>query len=420
MSESGTAFGGRRFIWRWVLACILVAGGAYWWWTSSKGSVDAPAAGAGALWGSKVPVRTVTAVDDFIDETLTAIGTVVPLSTVALRSQVDGELVKILFHDGQEVSQGDLLAQIDPRSYQVQVDQAKAQLLQSQAQLKGAQAELQRHKILFQQKSIALQALETKETSVQQLSAQIKANQAELARAQLQLDHTQIIAPISGRLGLRRLDQGNVISAANTDGLVTLTQIAPIAVEFALPQTQLAELSRARRASEAPLPVVLSDRQGKALTQNGVLQAMDNQIDVATGTLRIKAHFENQDHALFPNQFVNVRVILGRERGVLIPSFAVQRGSLGTFVYVVDEQSKVRVQQVELGIASSEQTQVVQGLTAGERIVVDGVDRLREGTAVDVIEHDGQLLSDIAEGQESKKPLSQGAKRSGRGTRMGP
>lgn len=417
MSEANAVTINRTKKWRWWVACVVVGLGAYYWWSTDSADVASNARGMG--WNTKVPVRTVSVQEGSIDHSLTAIGTVIPLNTVAVRSQVDGELIKVLFRDGQHVSEGDLLALIDPRTYQVQRDQAQAKLLQTQAELKGAQAELQRHKVLFQQNSISRQALETKETAVQQLSAQVKAAQADVASAQVQVDRTRIVSPLTGRLGLRRLDQGNLISAANTDGLVTISQLAPISVEFSLPQTQLGLLSHRLRTDDAPVSVMLTDQRGNDLGVMGKVVALDNQINVATGSLRIKAEFLNEDEALFPNQFVNVRALLGVEQGLLIPSYAVQRGSVGTFVYIVNDEDKVRVQPVTLGISNSDFTQITEGVSAGERIVVEGVDRLREGSAVEIVEHDGQ----VQEPKESTAPSGgekPGPKGAGRGPRTGP
>ncbi len=418
MSESSSVAKRRRTVWRWLVLCLaLVAGVCIWWFTKTQ----TPSSGRASMsWATaKVPVRTVSVQQGSIDQSLSAIGTAVPMNTVAVRSQVDGELIDVLFRDGQQVNAGDVLARIDPRTYKVQRDQAQAQLAQTQAQLNGAQAELKRHKVLFEQNSISRQALEIKETAVQQLRAQLQANQAEIARTQLQLDHTDIVAPISGRLGLRRLDRGNLISAANADGLVTISQVAPIAVEFSLPQSQLSLLTERMRASDAPISVSLSDRQGQSTGQKGHILALDNQIDVATGSLRIKAEFPNQDDALFPNQFVNVQVLLGREQGLLIPSYAMQRGSLGTFVYVVGDDNKVKVQTVSPGIMNSDSTQILEGLQAGERVVVDGVDRLREGSTVEIMEHDGLNLE--PEPDQNARPATERSGRSaGRGSRTGP
>ncbi|AYR20529.1 efflux RND transporter periplasmic adaptor subunit [Alcaligenes faecalis] len=392
MSELNTGKGRRsRSFYVWVLVGLLLTAGLVYYALSSPSDTPTPMRGPRGMMGaSKVPVQVATVKTGLIDQTVNAIATVKPLQTVAVRGEVDGVLERIHFKDGQRVKAGDVLAEIDPRTYQVQLDQARGQLAQSQAQLKGAQQELARHRVLFQQNSIARQALETKETAVQQLQAQIKSNQAEVARAQVQLDRTRITAPLDGRLGLRKLDQGNLVSAGNTDGIVVITQVDPIGVEFSLPQNQLSSLLEAMKQSKSPLRVSLIDSKAQLLSDKGRLQALDNQIDINTGTLRVKAEFDNDDETLFANQFVNARVFLGQEQGLLIPSHAIQRGSVGTYVYTLDDEDKVHIQVVELGTATLESTLIKTGLKEGDRVVVEGTDRLREGSEVDVMQQDGQ------------------------------
>lgn len=420
MSELNTGKGRRsRSFYVWVLVGLLLTAGLVYYALSSPSDTPTPMRGPRGMMGaSKVPVQVATVKTGLIDQTVNAIATVKPLQTVAVRGEVDGVLERIHFKDGQRVKAGDLLAEIDPRTYQVQLDQARGQLAQSQAQLKGAQQELARHRVLFQQNSIARQALETKETAVQQLQAQIKSNQAEVARAQVQLDRTRIMAPLDGRLGLRKLDQGNLVSAGNTDGIVVITQVDPIGVEFSLPQNQLSSLLEAMKQSESPLRVSLIDSKAQLLSDKGRLQALDNQIDINTGTLRVKAEFDNDDETLFANQFVNARVFLGQEQGLLIPSHAIQRGSVGTYVYTLDDEDKVHIQVVELGTATLESTLIKTGLKEGDRVVVEGTDRLREGSEVDVMQQDGQA-------KEKPAPTDAGAQaeqdtRSGEGRRPRP
>lgn len=420
MSELNTGRGRRsRSFYVWVIVGLLVTAGLVYYALSSSPSQTAnPMRGPRGMMGlTKVPVQVATVQTGLIDQTVNAIATVKPLQTVAIRGEVDGVLERIHFKDGQRVKAGDLLAEIDPRTYQVQLDQARGQLAQNQAQLKGAQQELQRHRVLFQQNSIARQALETKETAVQQLQAQIKASQAEVARAQVQLDRTRITAPLDGRLGLRKLDQGNLVSAGSTDGIVIITQVDPIGVEFSLPQNQLSSLLEAMKQSESPLRVSLIDSKGLLLSDKGRLQALDNQIDINTGTLKVKAEFDNPDETLFANQFVNSRVFLGQEQGLLIPSHAVQRGSVGTYVYTLDAEDKVHIQVVELGTSTLEATLIKTGLKEGDRVVVEGTDRLREGSEVEVMQLDGQAKEKPAQADEAKPEPS---KRTGEGRRPRP
>ncbi len=331
-----------------------------------------------------VPVRLATVETGPIDYTLKAIGTVTAFNTVTVRSRVDGELQKIAFTDGQKVREGDLLAQIDPRSYQVELDQALGQQKQNEAQLQNAQRDLQRYQLLFKQNSIAKQQVDAQAALVQQYLGSRKSDQAAVDSATLQLSFTRIIAPISGRLGLRKLDQGNMINASNTDGLVVITQTQPISVMFTLPQAQLPDVLEKIRGGQT-LAVELYDRDDVRKIATGDLMALDNQIDVATGTVKLKARFANENESLFPNQFVNVRLRVGTAESLVVPTMAVQQGSIGAFVYLVDDESKVHVQPIVIGRVDEKRVAVASGLSAGQRVVVEGLDRLREGAKVEVV-----------------------------------
>ncbi|MFW7342188.1 MdtA/MuxA family multidrug efflux RND transporter periplasmic adaptor subunit [Pollutimonas sp. H1-120] len=380
--------GHRRWPWL-VLVLIVLAAGAYWLVGRDAGSMKGGRPGLGgnrmaAMANMKTPVRVATVQQGSIQHTLKAIGTVTAFNTVTVRSRVDGELQKIFFSDGQKVNAGDMLAQIDPRTYQVQLDQALGQQKQNEAQLQNAQRDLQRYQLLFKQNSIAKQQVDAQAALVQQFLGSRKSDQAAVDSARLQLDFTRITAPISGRLGLRKVDEGNMVNASNTDGIVVITQTQPISVLFTLPQAQLPEVLAQLRAGKT-LTADLYDRDDLRKIATGELMSVDNQIDVATGTVKFKARFANEDESLFPNQFVNVRLRVDTARSLLVPTMAVQQGSIGAFVYVVDEGDKVHIQRIVTGRVDDKLIAVESGLSEGQRVVVEGLDRLREGAAVEVV-----------------------------------
>ncbi|NYT25804.1 MdtA/MuxA family multidrug efflux RND transporter periplasmic adaptor subunit, partial [Alcaligenaceae bacterium] len=378
-----------------VVFC-LVAAAAYWYFVvkdAGSPGVTVPASvgrgfGPGAFRGLPVPVRLATARVETLQHTLRAIGTVTAFNTVVVRSRVGGELLQLHFQEGGMVEAGDLLAQIDPREYQVALDQARGQQQQNAAQLQSARQDLERYRVLFRQNSIARQQVEQQEALVKQLEGTRVSDQAAVDSAGLQLSYTRITAPISGRLGLRKVDQGNMVTASDTEGLVTITQTRPISVEFTLPQAELADVLAQLRAGRT-LRVVLHDQNDVEELARGELISLDNQIDVATGTLRLKARFDNEDERLFPNQFVNVRLLVSSEDMLAVPSAAVQVGSIGSFVYVVDD-GVVRIQRIVAGRVDGQKTAVLDGLQAGQRVVVEGTDRLRDGGSVDVVSVDGK------------------------------
>lgn len=379
---------------RWLLSLLvllLIAGLCWVFWPSSP-ATKAPGAGKPGggrpgfgAFGGPVPVRVAPATVGDFPLYYKALGTVTATNTVNVRSRVGGELVKINFKEGQRVKAGDLLAEIDPRSYQIALQQAEGTLAQNQAQLKNAQINLERYKGLFAEDSIAKQTLDTQAALVAQYQGTIKTNQAAVGDARLNLDFTRIRAPISGRLGLRQLDVGNLVAANDTTALVVITQTQPITVVFTLPETELSTvLSRYR--SGAQLPVQAWDRGDTQQLSVGVLSSLDNQIDTTTGTLKFKAGFENQDEMLFPNQFVNVRLLADTLKDVVLaPSAAMQFGTNGTFAYVMDGDNKVTIRSLKLGASDGDLTVVKEGLAKGERVVLEGTDRLRDGSEVEVV-----------------------------------
>lgn len=332
-----------------------------------------------------VPVRVAPAVTGDFALYYKALGTVTALNTINVRSRVSGELVKIAFEEGQMVKAGDLLAEIDPRPYQNALLQAEGTLLQNQAQLKNAQVDLERYRGLYAEDSIAKQTLDTAAALVGQYQGTVKTNQAAVNDAKLNLEFTRIRAPISGRVGLRQLDIGNLVAANDTTALAVITQTQPISVVFTLPESNL-DTVLARYRSGATLPVEAWDRGDVKLQASGVLQSLDNQIDTTTGTLKFKARYDNRDQSLFPNQFVNVRLLADTLKGVVLaPTAAIQFGTNGTFVYALDGDRKVTIKTLKIGPSDGSNTVVTEGLAAGERVVLEGTDRLKEGSEVEVV-----------------------------------
>lgn len=340
-------------------------------------------------WMEPTPVKAVKVTKEDLKVHIKAIGSVVPLNTVTVRSRVDGQLLRVVFAEGQQVKAGELLAEIDPATYKVRLAQAEGTLQETRAQLKNAEDDLRLYERLIEQKSIAKQQVDKQQALVEQLRGTLKNHTAQLDDARLQLSYTRITAPISGRLGLRRVDVGNLVKTSDADGLVTITQTQPIAISFTIPENQLVAVRGAYMAAEkasTALTVEAWDRSEQGLLATGKLTTLDNQIDVSTGTLRMKAQFDNADDSLFPNQFVNSRLHLSTLDGaVTIPMDAVQHGSKGAYVYVVID-SKSFMRPIKLGAPEGTRTSVLEGLTEGEQVVLEGIDRLWEGKDVKVME----------------------------------
>ena len=342
-------------------------------------------------WGGQTSsVRVVPVEMGGLDVQVRSIGTVTPLNTVIVRSRDGGVLNRIAFTEGAEVGKGDLLAEIDPAPYRAQLEQAQGQLQQNQAQLANAEVDLNLYQGLYAEDSIARQQLDSQAALVRELKGANKSQQAQVDDARLQLSWTHIEAPIAGRLGLRRVDAGNLIAANDSDGLVTITQTQPIAVLFTVSEVEVPALLKAFNGGE-PLRVEALNRNEQTVIATGKLVTLDNQIDTTTGTLRVKAEFENLENELFPNQFVNVHLRLNSIDDVLtVPADAVQHGSQGSYVYVV-EDSKAYIRPVTTGIVDSDRVAITDGLQPGDRVVLEGLDRLRDGREV-IVEGDAPVV----------------------------
>ncbi|MGV2904619.1 efflux RND transporter periplasmic adaptor subunit [Achromobacter sp. AGC25] len=364
-----------------VLSLAVLIGLAYW--LMEKG----PAAPRPPEYG-QIPVAVSVAAARVgpLQRDLHALGTITPLAQVTLRSQVDGELIRLHYTEGQAVTRGQLLAEIDARPYLAALAAAEGALATTQALLDNAQADLQRYRRLARQESVAGQQLDTAEAQVRAYTAQRQLNHAQVADAERLLSHTRIVAPQDGRIGLRRVDAGNHVRADDANGLTTLVQTMPISAIFSISETRLDILRRAQ-AKTAVLRVQAWDADDRRILAEGTLEALDNRIQAASGTVRLRARFDNADESLFPNQFVNIRLaVVQQDNVVTIPSAAVQYGTEGAFVFVIDDAQRAARRVLQLGSANAGRVVVESGLTASERVVVEGVDRLHDGREVQIVE----------------------------------
>jgi len=377
----------KRRWWVWLLALAVLAYGAYRVWKGmvapQAANVTAPASRAGAArdYGA-VPVVAATASKGNIGVYFTGLGAVTPIHTVAVKSQIAGYLMQVLYKEGQIVHQGDALAEIDPRPYQVMLENAEAGLLRDQANLDNAKVDLQRYQTLVPLHAVPEQQLATQEALVKSTEGVVKTDQAQMDTAKLDLVYCHITAPITGRVGLRLIDPGNYVTPTDATGLVVITQIEPISVIFTLAEDQLPGIVK-RMDAGARLRVDAYDREMTTKIAQGVLETIDNQIDPTTGTFKLRANFENRDGALFPNQFVNAKLLVEEKNGVtLIPTAAVQRNSQKTYVFLVKPDSTATVTTITIGTTEGDESEVTAGLAPGDVVVMTGVDRLQEGTKV--------------------------------------
>jgi multidrug efflux system membrane fusion protein len=366
----------RRIVW--ILLLVLIAAGAALWRERAR----APKPAGNGRSPPPMSIVPETVGKGNIGINLNALGTVTSLATVTIRTQISGYLMKIDFKEGEEVKKGDLLAEIDPRPYEAALAQANGNLTRDQALLKGAQVDLTRYQGLAAQSAVPHQTLDTQVALVAQYQGTVEADHAAVKAAQVNLQYCHIVSPLDGRVGLRQVDQGNYVTPGDTNGLVVITQLQPISVLFTLPEDNLQAISKRIQAG-ATLPATAYDRSGVNKIADGVLQTFDSQIDPTTGTIKLRAQFPNDTRALYPNQFVNVRLLVDTHSDVTVmPTAGIQRGVPGTFVYLVNSDSTVSVRKVELGVTDGERVEVVSGLAPGDRIVVDGADKLRDGAKI--------------------------------------
>ncbi|NKI73395.1 MdtA/MuxA family multidrug efflux RND transporter periplasmic adaptor subunit [Dickeya sp. CFBP 2040] len=386
-------------LFRFLLLAIVIAAAFFAWryfhtsqsesaneaTTTQQSSRQGQNRNAGGRRGSTAPppVQAALTASSSVPYYLSGLGTVTAANTVTVHSRVSGQLMAIHFQEGQQVKEGELLAEIDPRPFQVALTQAQGQLAKDQALLTNARQDLARYQQLSKTSLVSGQQLDTQESLVRQYEATVKSDQGSVASAQLQLDYSRITAPFSGRVGLRQIDIGNYVTS--TDNLLVLTQTHPIDAIFTLPESNIATVLKAQKSGQ-PVLVEAWDRASQHILSQGRLLSMDNQIDATTGTIRLKARFDNTDDALFPNQFVNIKMKVDTLQNVVVaPSAAIQMGNEGRFVWVLNDKDQVSKHIVTTGIQYGQQTVVSNGLNAGERVVTDGIDRLTEGAHVEVL-----------------------------------
>ena len=389
----------RRQSWSWLLI-VAVAAGAWFtrerWQPLVQSIFPKGSAAAAKKEERPIPVRTAVVLQRDMPVFIKGLGTVTAFKTVTLRSRVDGELIKVAFTEGQMVREGDLLAEIDPRLFKAQLQQAEGTLAKDDATLQLAKFTLARGQELLKRNSISQQEIDTETAQVQTMEGWVQTDQAMVATAKLQLTYCRIIAPVSGRIGLRLVDQGNIVHANDLTGMAVITQLQPIALVFPISQDDIPRVQKQMNAGQS-LAVYAFDRNQKLQLATGKLAAVDNQVDSTTGTVRLKAVFDNEDGMLFPNQFVNAQLLVDTNRdAVVVPNAAVQRGPTSAYVYVVQPDERVKLRDVQVGLTEGADTAIISGLAAGEIVVTDGIDKLKNDALVST--------KDAKDAKESGKP----------------
>ncbi len=376
----------RHGLWIWILLLALLAAGGYYYW-SHRTAAESSAAGKSGQKGqgaAAAPVDAAKAIKGNIGVYVTGLGAVTPIYTVTIKTQVNGQLLQVHYKEGDMVHQGDKLAEIDPRPYQALLTQYEGQLLRDQALLENARVDQARYETLLKQNAVPEQQLATQVALVKQYEGTVKNDQGLIDGVKVNLIYCNITAPITGRIGLRLVDPGNIVQTSDTTGLLVITQLQPISVIFTIAEDQLPPVL-AKNLAGQNLPVDAFDRDMKKKLASGTLTTIDNLIDQTTGTVKLRATFDNQRNELFPNQFVNARLLQQEKRNVVLaPSAAVQRNSTSTYVYVVKPDSTVTLRQVTVGTSDDNNTEITSGVQAGDIVVLTGVDKLQEGSKVTV------------------------------------
>ncbi|QXL85005.1 efflux RND transporter periplasmic adaptor subunit [Comamonas sp. NLF-1-9] len=389
-----------------LVAIALLAAGA--WWLVQRGKAPAgPAAGmGGGRAGAGVTVGSALAQQGALPVLVDALGTVTPPITATLVPQVSGLLTEVLFTEGQMVKKGQVLARIDVRPYEQQLAQARGQQARDAAQLAQARLTLSRYQTLLAQDSIARQDVDAQAALVKQLEGAVQADQASVRAAELNVGFATLRAPISGRIGLRAVDPGNLVTSGSASGIAVITQVTPIDVVFSVPQERVGAVQAAHQAGE--LPVAALDRGRSRTLAQGLFLTLDNQVNTATGTVRAKARFANADGALFPGQFVNARLQLGQDEGVLVPVTALRTGPQGDYVYVIDDAQVAHTRAVTRGLANAEQVLITEGLKAGERVVSEGGDRVKDGGKLRLSDDENTPAAQTGQAQAASKNAANG------------